>query len=539
MASETVLSNHFQDMIHRLDNDRKTSAKYCDISLIVDEHKYPAHKCIFGLLSPFFDKMFSIEMKERYDNEAVIKGISKEVFEAILDLIYTGSVVLNMENVFGIIEAAHYMDLPYIKECCSTYLGKNITTENWSGILAYGKRYGYEVLLEKVDENLVEIFTDIIELGNFVDLEKDDLKHLLGLEKKFELEEKVYEAVIGWIRHEVTNREQHAEELLSLLKFSKMPLDFLTQVVAKEKLLGTSHCAGLVLNAIANFKPAAKQKATKDKSTSCELRTNVLNGFIAVDGRTIWKSKQNQLTQKKLSYDHTGGSAVLSKRRLHVIGGRDCYRSEEYCLFDLVLESAVVNLKYRYAAASVVFDDYIYLTGGLSSPSSTENIPVSMYGKKWTLCKNMDFNRSGHALVSFAGLLFVIGGSTDAHQSMLCFDWITKESKVLTPMTCPRQNLAALVFNDHIYAIGGTIDEEKETTVVEKFYPMLQRWKRIADLLVARYRPGACVLNDKIVVVGGGSSVVEVYDEKNDAWEIVGNYEELKDVFAIFSVNNF
>ena len=534
MESETVLSNHFHDMILRLDNDRKTSAKYCDITLIVDEHKYPAHKCIFGLLSPFFDKMFSIEMKERYDNEAVIRGVSKEVFEAILNLIYTGSVTLNMENVFGIIEAAHYMDLPYVKECCSRYLGKNITTENWSGILAYGKRYGYEVLLEKVDENLVEIFTDIIKLGNFVDLEKDDLKYLLGLEKKVESEEKVYEAVIGWIKHEVTNREQHAEELLSLLKFSKMPLDFLTQVVAKEKLLGTSHCAGLVLNAIANFKPAAKRKATKDKSTSCKRRTNVLNGFIAVDGRTIWNSEQNQLTQKKLSYNHTGGSAVLSKGSLFVIGGRDCHCSEEYWIFSSNLRSALVNFKYRYAAASVVFDDYIYLTGGLSSPSSTENIPVSMYGKKWTLCKNMDFNRSGHALVSFAGLLFVIGGSTDAHQSMLCFDWITKESKVLTPMTCPRQNLAALVFNDKIYAIGGTIDEEKETTVAEKFYPMRRRWKRIADLNVARYRPGACVLNNQIVVAGGRSSAVEVYDEKNDAWEIVGNYEELKDVFAIF-----
>ena len=63
-----------------------------------------------------------------------------------------------------IVEAAHYVDLPDAKECCSTYLGKNITTENWPGIIAYGKRYGYEVFLEKVNENLIKIFTDIINL---------------------------------------------------------------------------------------------------------------------------------------------------------------------------------------------------------------------------------------------------------------------------------------------------------------------------------------------------------------------------------------
>ena len=138
----------------KLNNDRKTSAKYCDITLVIDEHKYPAHKCVLGLLSPFYDKMFSIEMKEKRDNEAVIKGVTREVFEVILDFVYTGNIILTMENVFGIIEAAHYLDLPYVKECCSTFLGNKVTTENWMSIVAYGKRYDYNEVLEKVDKIL-------------------------------------------------------------------------------------------------------------------------------------------------------------------------------------------------------------------------------------------------------------------------------------------------------------------------------------------------------------------------------------------------
>ena len=72
------------------------------------------------------------------------------IYDSILDLIYAGSVTLNIENVFGITEAAHFMDLSYVKECCTAYLGDRVTTENWLSLKAYGERYGYEELLEKV-----------------------------------------------------------------------------------------------------------------------------------------------------------------------------------------------------------------------------------------------------------------------------------------------------------------------------------------------------------------------------------------------------
>ena len=50
--------------------------------------------------------------------------------------------MLNVENVFGIIEAAHYIDFPYVKKCCTAYLEDRVTTENWLSIKVYGERYG-------------------------------------------------------------------------------------------------------------------------------------------------------------------------------------------------------------------------------------------------------------------------------------------------------------------------------------------------------------------------------------------------------------
>ena len=106
MASQTVSIDQFQNLRQWLDNDRKTSAKYCDVSFIVDGQKYPAHRCILKTVSPTFDVKFSLTSKNYAYHETVVKGISKNVFGIMLDLIYSGKVDLEFD---------------YIRETCILY----------------------------------------------------------------------------------------------------------------------------------------------------------------------------------------------------------------------------------------------------------------------------------------------------------------------------------------------------------------------------------------------------------------------------------
>jgi len=93
-------------------------------------------------------------------------------------------------------------------------------------------------------------------------------------------------------------------------------------------------------------------------------------------------------------------------------------------------------------------------------------------------------------------------------------------------MGCPRSHLVAVAFKDKIYAIGGVpMDSDDPSTTVEIFSLFRKTWKYGANLNVARYRPGACVMDNQLVVVGGGSCAVEVY-----LWNIVGECDELKDL---------
>ena len=145
-----------------------------------------------------------------------------------------------------------------------------------------------------------EKFIDIITAENFIAINVEELKYLLCLKKKkVESEEKVYEVVIGWIKHDndIINREKHAEELFSLLKFSVMPSEFLSKVVAKETILRSSLVVmQAVLSAIGNHQPqksAQEEQNKKHYKKSPSQKENrmpdlPLSGFLAADQSAIW-----------------------------------------------------------------------------------------------------------------------------------------------------------------------------------------------------------------------------------------------------------
>ena len=147
-----------------------------------------------------------------------------------------------------------------------------------------------------------------------------------------ESEEKVYEGVIGWIKHDndIINREKHAEELFCLLKFSVMPSEFLSEVVAKETILRSLLVVmQAVLSAIGNHQPqkSAQEEQNKkhDKKSPSQKENRMpdlpLSGFLAVDQSAIWKVVAKEVKKTNLKYDHSGGLAVCWGRYVFVISG--------------------------------------------------------------------------------------------------------------------------------------------------------------------------------------------------------------------------
>ena len=106
--------------------------------------------------------------------------------------------------------------------------------------------------------------------------------------------------------------------------------------------------------------------------------------------------------------------------------------------------------------------------------------------------------------------------------------------KVISQLPTQRSAFSTAVVDGKIYLIGGTLLENKKgpfgLSTVEVYDTKNNRWQRLTDMPTFRFLSGAAVVDGKIYVVGGYSSidrngantkmvkVVEVYDPQTDTW---------------------
>ncbi|KAH0555541.1 hypothetical protein KQX54_020014 [Cotesia glomerata] len=82
------------------------SKKSSDAAILVGDKKFDAHKVILTTRSCVFKAMYSYDMKEKKENEVTITDIDGEIFEKLLEYIYTDKVKDLDTFAEGLLEAS-------------------------------------------------------------------------------------------------------------------------------------------------------------------------------------------------------------------------------------------------------------------------------------------------------------------------------------------------------------------------------------------------------------------------------------------------
>ncbi len=94
----------------------------------------------------------------------------------------------------------------------------------------------------------------------------------------------------------------------------------------------------------------------------------------------------------------------------------------------------------------------------------------------------------------------------------------------LAPLPVARAGLAAVAYDNAIYAIAGET-EEGPSGLVERYDPATDSWTQLKDKPTAVTDVSAVLLGEKIFIPGGElpggeiTDVLEVYDPRRDSWE--------------------
>lgn len=124
------------------------SKKNSDVVILVGDKKFDAHRFILTTRSCVFEAMFSYDTKEKKEKEVTITDIDGEIFEKLLEYIYTDKV--EDLDIFAeeLLEASDKYQLQGLKEMCEDSLAKTLSIENAIRILILADRHNAKHLKE-------------------------------------------------------------------------------------------------------------------------------------------------------------------------------------------------------------------------------------------------------------------------------------------------------------------------------------------------------------------------------------------------------
>ncbi|XP_059157810.1 kelch-like protein 41 [Physella acuta] len=152
---------------------------FTDFTVNVGDFQFDCHKFILSSCSGFFNALLRTDMKEKSESSCTLVGISPDIFDLILDVLYKGKKVLNEENMLAMWHASNQLQIEFLISACEKFVKNNTTLENFCDVYQAAKLLDSAVVIAKVKELLTENFSEIAESNDLTQLTYDDFSDLL------------------------------------------------------------------------------------------------------------------------------------------------------------------------------------------------------------------------------------------------------------------------------------------------------------------------------------------------------------------------
>ena len=123
-------------------NQLREDGTLCDVTIIIDNQRFQAHRAVLSASSTYFNSMFTSGFQESMQSEVKIKEGTAESFAQLLKFAYTGFFRLSLTNIIGIFSMACFFDFTLAINICTEYINRysqKLTLEDAFAILNVGE----------------------------------------------------------------------------------------------------------------------------------------------------------------------------------------------------------------------------------------------------------------------------------------------------------------------------------------------------------------------------------------------------------------
>ena len=220
-------------------NSMRFQPRFCDVTLLVGDRRFPAQRFVLAAFSDYFRAMFQHDLREARDHDQIrLNDLDAESVEKILDFCYSSQIEVSQTNVESLLATARFLQVDEVKDYCCEFLELHTDVGNCLDVRQLARAFDCVQLVDASTQFIQYHFLDVVGTEAFLQLPVEELSDIVSLSKlRVESEKEVLEAVMRWTHHDdAVHRVSSLHRVLRHVRFPLLEPE-LVDVISRDDLV--------------------------------------------------------------------------------------------------------------------------------------------------------------------------------------------------------------------------------------------------------------------------------------------------------------